>query len=170
MATAATEPSRNRIVLVVGLDLGETSRHLLGTVRELTRGSEEAELHVVHVVAPETLQERLGEPVTSRGIAEQRRAQIAHWELERMCHDVVAGAVAQTVVHTPSGEPVKELTRLAIEVGADAIVVEAHEHSALGRRLHRSVAAGLARSAPCSVLTVRAHHPAKVARRTSRPS
>jgi hypothetical protein len=32
--------------------------------------------------------------------------------------------------------------------------------------LHRSVAAGLAKSAPCSVLTVRAHHPVAVTRPT----
>ena len=83
MSSVATRPRRNRIVLVVGLDLADTSEHLLGTVRELTHGSSEAELHVVHVVPPETFQERLGEPVMSQGLAERRRTEVAQWELER---------------------------------------------------------------------------------------
>jgi nucleotide-binding universal stress UspA family protein len=160
MTSLATQAERNRIVLVVGLDLADTSEHLLGTVRELTFGMAEAELHVVHVVPPETFQERMGEPLTSPGLAEHRRTQVAQWELERLCRAVVAGATVHVVVHTPAGRPVTELARVAREVGADAIVVEAHEHHTGARHLfHRSVAAGLAESAPCSVLTVRAHHP-----------
>jgi nucleotide-binding universal stress UspA family protein len=151
-------------VLVVGLDLDDTSEHLLGTVRELTFGMEEAELHVVHVVPAETFQERMGEPVMAQGLAERRRTELAQWELERLCRAVIPGTAVHIVVHTPAGRPVTELTRVARAVGADAIVVEAHEHHTGARHLfHRSVAAGLARSAPCSVLTVRAHHPAATA-------
>jgi nucleotide-binding universal stress UspA family protein len=161
MTAPATRTKKSRIVLVVGLDLAETSEHLLGTVGELTHGVQEAELHVVHVVPPQTMKERMGEPVTSRGLAEGRRTQVAQWELERLCQAVVSGASVDIVVHTPAGRPVTELARLARRVGADAIIVEAHEHHSGARRFfHRSVAAGLARSASCSVLTVRAHHPA----------
>jgi nucleotide-binding universal stress UspA family protein len=159
MSATATPSTRNRIVLVVGVDLDDTSKHLLSTVKELTRGSDEAEVHVVHVVAPETFSERLAEPMKSPGVAERTRAQIAKWEIEQLCRDVVTGATAHVVVHTPAGRPVEELMRLAVEVGADAIVVEAHDHAAPRGLLHRSVAAGLAKAAPCSVLTVRAHHP-----------
>jgi nucleotide-binding universal stress UspA family protein len=160
MTSVATQRGRNRIVLVVGLDLADTSEHLLGTVRELTYGTAEAWLHVVHVVPPETFQERMGEPVTSVGLAEGRRTQVARWELEQLCQAVVAGVRVHIVVHTPAGRPVTELTRVAREVGADAIVVEAHEHHTGARHIfHQSVAAGLAKSAPCSVLTVRAQHP-----------
>jgi nucleotide-binding universal stress UspA family protein len=167
MSSTATQPTRNRIVLVVGIDLNDTTEHLLSTVKELLRGSDEAELHVVHVVPPETFNERLVEPVKSPGVAERTRAQIAQWEVERLCSTVVAGA-PHVIVHTPAGRPVEELTRLATEVGADAIVVEAHDHPGTARRrlFHRSVAAGLAKSAPCSVLTVRAHHPVATTRTT----
>jgi nucleotide-binding universal stress UspA family protein len=168
MASTSRETSerRSRIVLVVGLDLGDTSQHLLGTVRELTHGSDEAELHLVHVVPPETFSERLTEPVTAQGIAERARVQIAHWEIERLCKSLMTGAVAHIVVHTPVGQPVEQLRRLAGQLGADAIVVEAHEGTGVRHMLHRSVAAGLAKSAPCSVLTVRAHHPVAVTRPT----
>ena len=160
------QAKKNRIVLVVGLDLGDTSQYLLRTVRELTRGADEAELHLVHAVPPETFTERLTEPLTAQGIAERTRAQIAHWEIERLCNGLMTGAVAHIIVHTPVGEPIEQLRRLAGRVGADAIVVEAHEGAGVKHVFHRSVAAGLAKSAPCSVLTVRAHHPIAVTRPT----
>jgi nucleotide-binding universal stress UspA family protein len=160
MTAAVSQGTRNRIVLVVGLDLDDTSEHLLRSVRALTRGVDEAELHIVHVVPPETVNERLTEPMASPWSGERGRARIAQWEIERLCQVVDTGTVAHLFVHTPAGRPVPELTRLAREVGADAIVVEAHDQGSEPRRyFHRSVAAGLARTAPCSVLTVRAHHP-----------
>jgi nucleotide-binding universal stress UspA family protein len=163
MTATANRSKGGRIVLVVGLeleDLDGTSEHLLSTVKELTRGTEQAEVHVVHVVAPETFNERLTEPVMSPGVAERSRVQVAQWEIERLCRAVIVGGGVRVFMHTPAGQPVPALARLAHDLGADAIVVEAHEHHTGARRLfHRSVAAGLARSATCSVLTVRAQHP-----------
>ena len=162
MTAAASQGKKNRIVLIVGLDFDDTSEHLLRSVRALTRGADEAELHLVHVVHAETVSERISEPIASPWAGERGRVRIAQWEMERLCEAVDTGTAAHVVVHTPTGRPVAELTRLAREVGADAIVVEAHDQHPSGPRhfFHRSVAAGLARSAPCSVLTVRAHHPA----------
>ena len=160
MMNAASQSRRSRIVLIVGVDLDDTSEHLLRTVKELTRGVDEAEVHVVHVVPAETLNERLSEPILSPWHAEQDRSRVARWQIEQLCRAMDAGAGAHVVVHTPTGQPVEELARLARRFGADAIIVEAHEGRPADRRpFHKSVAAGLAQSAPCSVLTVRAHHP-----------
>jgi nucleotide-binding universal stress UspA family protein len=58
------------------------------------------------------------------------------------------------VVHTPAGRPAEQIVRVARAVGADAIVVEALDHHT--GAFHRSTVAELARSAPCSVVTIRA--------------
>jgi hypothetical protein len=42
-------PSAYRVVLVPGVDVHDVSAHLLRTVRELTRGMDEAELHLARV-------------------------------------------------------------------------------------------------------------------------
>jgi hypothetical protein len=81
MERATTHEKPSRIVLVVGVDLGEQSLHLLGVARDLARGVDETEMHVVHVVAPESFGELLFEPVLSRGVAERTRAQLAEWEI-----------------------------------------------------------------------------------------
>jgi hypothetical protein len=159
--TVIPRAAGDRFVLVVGLDLDDTSEHLLRTVRELTSGSDGVELHVVHAVHRETVKEKLSELIRPSWIGSRGRARGAQWLMERLCQVFCTGTPVHVVVHTPEGGPVAELTRLARKVRADAIVVESHEHGLGPRRLfHRSVAADLARSAPCSVWTVRADHPA----------
>ncbi len=150
----ATKTHR-RIVLVVGIDLGPRSAHLLEVARDLARGASETELHVVHVVAPESFGEVLLQPVGSPGIAERTRGQIAAWEIDRLCRATDVGAGAHVVVHTPAGRAVEQLERIAREVEADVIVVQAHDHAG-ARPFHRSTVAALARTAPCSVVTIRA--------------
>jgi nucleotide-binding universal stress UspA family protein len=135
---------RTRLVLVVGVDLSEVSPHLLATARSLVRSVDEAELHVVHVVHSESVVQRLSEPPGSVGIADRAQTEAARW------------AAIRVVVHTPVGHPAREINRIASEVGAGIIVIEAHDHPSKPRRLlHRSVIARIARTAPCSVLTVR---------------
>src|SRR5271157_3431262 len=116
MAAFATRPDRNGIVLVVGLDLDDTSEDLLSAVRELTRGKAHAELHVVHVVPARASDAPFGEPVSSLGLAERRRAQIAQWEIERLCQAVLGGTETHVVVHTPAVQPVAALAELSREV------------------------------------------------------
>jgi hypothetical protein len=125
MTSAVTQLRENRIVLVVGLDFDDPSEHLLGTVRELTRGSDEAELHVVHVVPR-------GSPGASAGtsaIVERTPFQI-RCEVERLCQAFVAGTSGHVVVHASARRSVEELERLAGKLGADAIVVEELGHEA----------------------------------------
>jgi nucleotide-binding universal stress UspA family protein len=151
----ATTPHPTHIVLVVGVDLSEVSEHLLSQARDLVRSVELAELHVVHVVRPESLRERLTEPAYAEGVTARANAAAAHFELARMCESIVNGSRANWTVHTPVGRTADELTRVARNVGADVIVVEAHEHSRRPRVFHRSVIGRIAQMAPCSVLTIR---------------
>jgi nucleotide-binding universal stress UspA family protein len=117
---SAVETRRDRVVLVVGLGLDNASENLLSTVRRLTSGANEAELHVVHVATQGTLDER----VRSHRIDERTREQVSLCEVNRLCQSFGPGTRAHIVLHAPAGQPVEELQRLAHEVSADAIVVE----------------------------------------------
>ena len=155
MVAAKERPTGGRIVLVVGVDLTEISERLLATASDLVRHSREAEIHVVHVVAPESLTMRLEEPLGSVGIANRSHVESAQFLLNRLRDGVLQSADMRVILHTPVGPAARELVRIAREVNADVIVVEAHEHGRRPRVLHRSLVGKLARSAPCSVLAVR---------------
>jgi nucleotide-binding universal stress UspA family protein len=146
----------NRIVLVVGLDLTELSEHLLAKARDLVASAENAELHVVHVVRPLPLRERLGEPVHSEEGPETRALkEAARYELASLCRRIVESSPARWTVHVRVGRTADQLARVAKQVGADFVVVEAHDRAVMHRMFHRSVVARIARCAPCSVLTIR---------------
>jgi nucleotide-binding universal stress UspA family protein len=148
------EPSR--IALVVGVDLSEVSEHLLAKTRQLIQPIDEIEVHLVHVVHPDPISQRLSRPVQSTDLGANSHAQYAKWELERLSADVVEDVRrAKVIIHTPVGDAANELRRIATEVGADLIVIEAHDHPGERRLFHRSFVARLVRSAPCTVLTLR---------------
>jgi nucleotide-binding universal stress UspA family protein len=149
-----SSPNLSHIMVVVGVDLSDVSEHLLAQTRDLVRSVDDAELHVVHVVRPESLRERLTEPMGSEGNSTRALADSAKWELEQLCESVVQGSGARWIVHTPVGRTADEITRVARDVGADIIVLEAREHDR-PRPFHRSVVARIVRTAGCSVLTIR---------------
>jgi nucleotide-binding universal stress UspA family protein len=141
------------IVLVVGVDLTDVTEHLLATACDLAPTSRSIQMHIVHVVAPESLPRKLAERSQSLGLGERAHVESAQWELKRLCEAIVARSGARCVIHTPIGDVAEELTRVARETYADAIVVEAHGgHSGA---FAKSLVARIAKSAPCSVLTVR---------------
>ncbi|HEY8091933.1 MAG TPA: universal stress protein, partial [Polyangiaceae bacterium] len=86
---------------------------------------------------------------------ELAQAQSAYWEVHRLWDSLARGSKARVVVHTPVGRAANELTRIAREVGADVIVLEAHARGASRRIFHRSLLARVTRTAPCSVLALR---------------
>jgi nucleotide-binding universal stress UspA family protein len=155
MVTAKKHPTEGRIVLVVGVDLTDISEKLLETASDLVRHSGKAEIHVVHVVAPESLRMRLEEPLGSVGIENRSHIESAQFLLNRLREGVPQSGDLRIRLHTPVGTAARELARIAREVNADVIVVEAHEHGRRPLVLHRSLVGKLARSAPCSVLAVR---------------
>jgi nucleotide-binding universal stress UspA family protein len=151
------EPQReegSRIVLVIGLDLSDVSKHLVSTARHLVRSVDEVELHLVHVVHRDSLPQRLADSMHVGGGLERAEADYAHWEMERLRDAILTGSRARVTVHTPSGNAAYELARVATQVGADVILVEAH-HAGTKWGFHRSIVARTAMLAPCSVLAVR---------------
>jgi nucleotide-binding universal stress UspA family protein len=144
-----------RAVVVVGVDLSDVSEHLLASARDLVRTADEADLHVVHVVRPESLRVRLTEPVRAVHITEHAEMESAQWQLRRLCETIVRGSGARWTIHTPVGNAADELTAIARKVQANMIVVESHPATARARLFHRSAVARLVEQAPCSVLALR---------------
>ncbi|MGO9838800.1 MAG: universal stress protein [Polyangiaceae bacterium] len=165
------QPSRSRIVLVVGVDMSDVSEHLLEQTRSLIRPVDDAEIHVVHVVHPDSLTQRLARPVHSDSIAASSQTESAKWQIERLCHSLARAPGSHVHVHTPIGNVADELTRVAARVAADILVVEAHDHGAHSprRMFHRSVVSRIARTAPCTVLTIRKPSPTGPEQPAARP-
>src|SRR5580658_5604436 len=157
MKADAEDQKPSRIVLVVGVDLSDVSEHLLMQTRALVRPVDEAEVHVVHVVHPDSLREQIERPVHSADTGARSQVEYAKWELQRLCGSLALGPRTRVTVHTPVGGVAEELTRIADQVAADIVVVEAHEHVPQGARrmFHRSVVARIVRTAACTVLTIR---------------
>ena len=150
-----TRETKDNLVLVVGVDLTDVSEHLLATAKDLVRFATGVEIHIVHVVAPEPLTMRIEEPVGSFGVIDRAHVESAQFLLRRLRDGLFASSDVSIVVHTPVGTAARELTRIARQVNADVIVVEAHDHKRRFQAPHRSLYGRLVRTAPCSVLAVR---------------
>lgn len=156
LAPGSNVETRSHLVLVVGVDLSQVSEHLLMTARDLVMLARDAEIHIVHVVEPQALGAAVFDTLPIVAPTEAERVRAAQDELDRLCARVADGIDARVVVHVAVGRPSDEITRIADAVGAHVIVVEKHESRGLARVFHRSLAATLAKKAPCSVLAVRA--------------
>jgi nucleotide-binding universal stress UspA family protein len=155
MNAESKQPSH--IVLVVGVDMSDINEHLLAQAGMLIRPVDDAEVHVVHVVHPDPFAQRIARPLHSSDVGASSHVESAKWELQRLCDSLFQRPRTRVFVHTPIGDTAEELTQIARDVSADLLVTEAHEHSASGVRriFHRSVLARIARTAPCTVLTIR---------------
>jgi nucleotide-binding universal stress UspA family protein len=147
----------SRIVVVVGIDMSSVSEHLLAQVRSILRPVDEAEVHVVHVVAPEPPLLRVVRPKDEKDAGSVYAIEHAQFTLERLCSSLGRDPQKRVIMHTPVGDAAGELTRIASEVGADILVIEAHEHDSRDplRVFRRSVVENIASAAPCTVLTIR---------------
>jgi nucleotide-binding universal stress UspA family protein len=148
----------SRIVLVVGVDMSNVTEHLLSQTRALIRSVDKAEVHVVHVISPEPRFLRVVRPSDAKDAGVAYDVERAQSVLDHLSDALKHNPRARVFVHTPVGAAADELTRVATEVGADILVVEAHERD--GREplrvlFHRSVIDHIASSAPCTVLTIR---------------
>jgi nucleotide-binding universal stress UspA family protein len=153
--TLSEQPSR--IVLVVGIDMSSVSEHLLAQVRGLLGRADEAEVHVVHVVPAEPPYLRLVRPKDEKDAGAVYAVEHAQVALERLCASLGNDPQTRVFMHTPVGDAAGQLARVAADVGADILVIEAHEHDSRDplRVFRRSVADHTASTAPCSVLTIR---------------
>lgn len=168
--TASQSPHPSRIVLVVGVDMSHISEHLLAQTRVLVQPVDEAEVHVVHVVRPEAPLLRVARPSDEKDAGVVHQVELAQGAVQRLCEALVHTPRTRVVMHTPVGDPADELVRIAAEVNADVLVVEAHEpdeHRPAGM-FHHSTLDHIASTAPCTVLTLRKGHGVPLERPTLR--
>jgi nucleotide-binding universal stress UspA family protein len=151
---------QSRIVVVVGVDLSNLSAHLLAQTRDLVRTVDEAEIHVVHVVRPEPTLMRLARPLDAPDAGVVSAVDRAQRVVAQLCASLVGNPGTRVIVHTPVGDPVELLARIAYSVGAQVLVVEAHDRNeraqhGLSHLFHRSMVDRITAIAPCTVLTIR---------------
>ena len=79
MKADAEDQKPSRIVLVVGVDLSDVSEHLLTQTRALVRPVDDAEVHVVHVVHPDSLRDQIERPLHSPDIGARSQVEYAKW-------------------------------------------------------------------------------------------
>jgi nucleotide-binding universal stress UspA family protein len=149
------EQTNKHAVMVVAVDLSELSEHLLKTATSLVRFADDAEINVVHVVPTQRTAFWFDQPIAADEAEARPLVEQAQFELGLLCEGVAEHHSWHVELHTPVGDPTHEIVRIAEEKHADAIVLEAHDRTGLAGFLHRSVAASVARLAPCSVVTVR---------------
>ncbi len=156
--TASQSQRESRIVVVVGVDMSSLSEDLLTRTRALIRPDDEVEIHVVHVVRPEAPLLRLARPRDEKDAGVVHEVERSQWVVEHLCESLGQSSPRIRVIkHTPVGNPADELARIAADVGADILLVEAHEPREHGAAhlFHRSTVEHIASSAPCTVLTIR---------------
>lgn len=141
--------------ILVATDFSEPSEVAVNYGRDLAR-SYGATLHVVHVV--ENMYVFYGAEVGFAAADVERSIEAAvRRDLDATIAKVGSDAVDVRAVVTRGGNVAHALTEYARNHAVDLIIVGTHGRGAVSRFLMGSVAERVVRSAPCPVLTVRAH-------------
>ena len=141
--------------ILVATDFSEPSEVAVAYGRDLAR-SYGATLHVVHVV--ENRYAFYGAEVGFAAADVERNIEAAvRRDLDATIARVGGDAVDVRAVVTHGGNVAQALTEYARNHAVDLIIVGTHGRGAVSRFLMGSVAERVVRSAPCPVLTVRAH-------------
>lgn len=149
MGTA--QSANERMKIVVGIDFSEMSDRALRVAVNLARSAGTCEVHLVHVVPPPVGGTEFA-PIVDVG--EQTR--LARQQLAKLTDQLADVPEVLPFTHVLVGSPQKELPRVADEIESDLVVLGTHGRRGLDRALFGSVAEQVVRTAPCSVLTVRA--------------
>jgi nucleotide-binding universal stress UspA family protein len=150
-ATEAVPALFHRIV--AGIDFSDASLHALEYALSL---AEEADAHltVLRVIeVPRELAAWAAESEEGKGYVERWRASA----LTRL-HDVVpndARVYCHVEERVETGQPYREILRVAAEQSVGLIVIGAHGHGVLDRMFFGSTAQHVVRQAACPVLTLR---------------
>jgi nucleotide-binding universal stress UspA family protein len=150
--TTQTANDSARPVVLVGIDFSPPSREILRKAADLAR-TERGEFHVVYV-SEHSPSESTAILSADRPLERASEADGNHAELDRLASEVAAG-IPRVVLHTRVGRADVEIAQLALDIGADLLVVGAGGTSRLERILLGSVAGSLVRNAPCPVLAYR---------------
>ncbi len=145
--------------IVVGIDFSELATRALEEAMELAQ-RRQGELHVVAVV-----ESAHGEFIPSAD-RHQSFVQITDHVRTRLDREAGAalrafqarsgdGVTLRAIAHVRVGHTAEQLTALAVEIGADLVVVGTHGRRGMQRLVMGSVAEKTVRLAPCPVLVVR---------------
>jgi nucleotide-binding universal stress UspA family protein len=161
------ESGPERRIVLAAMDFTDTaSAGLDAAIRDALQTG--GALHVVHVLPPMVIAPVPGvapPPLassmmdlganTSGSIPRDRTAAQREVEAHVRQH-VPPEATLEIHSHVCVGKPAPEITRLAEEIGADALYVSTRGRSGLRRLVHGSVAEAVVRLAPCPVVVMRA--------------
>jgi nucleotide-binding universal stress UspA family protein len=154
MATSNDDAARATAVVLVGIDFTDTSLEALKTAENLARAEPGSELHLVHALAVPTLppdpQELFAQAHNMLGVRHAR----AREELDRLAAAATNG-IARVTGHLRNGSPAAAICELALDIGADLIVIGAQHHTGVSRLIFGSVSEKVSRIAPCPVLIIR---------------
>ncbi len=157
--------------VVVGIDYSDVSRLALREALEIASGRVGSVVHVVHVETPPLIPGRGTERLTGPGPEHGASASDSDLEealqhLHRLVVQEVtefeesrlalgAAPIARVVSHVRANATIQEIAQLAMDLGADLLVVGTHGLTGIARFLLGSVAHALVTLAPCPVLVVR---------------
>jgi nucleotide-binding universal stress UspA family protein len=144
-------------IIVVGVAHPELTDALRGALRDRFAPDTKGELCLVHVVAEQALGSTIVDALPALGPSERALTKEAETALEAVCAEIEKVLPVKARFSVVSGDAADEILAVAQRVNATLILVEGHHHGPLARVFHRSVAAKLAETAPCSLLVVRSH-------------
>lgn len=150
-----TERTTNEFRVVVGMDLDTAGEAALREALRLVRLGAEEHLHLVYVLSTVG-----GHARSEKGIAElDARLEAAPAKLREYLiaiSDRMPTSPARSVqLHVRVGEIADEIHQVAVDVGADLIVVGTHNRRGIARLLLGNTAQDLLAKAHCPVMVVR---------------
>jgi nucleotide-binding universal stress UspA family protein len=152
----------NRYVIIAALQFDDTGERALREASRMALRDPDAQLHVVHVIAPSLAAERDGESTAIAAQLSRAPDKIREY-VDRVC----AGTSLKIVAHVRSGTPHDVILQCAADYGADVIVIGTHQRHGFEKLLLGSVGEKVLREAHCPVFIAapKSHNP-----RESNPS
>ena len=140
--------------IVVPVDFSSHTQLAVEYARELA-GAFGSEVHLLHVIELPTYPD-FYVPVSSSGLNVAELREQSRRRLERLAEESCgADSNVTSEVHVTVGRTTGEIVDFATDVNADLVIIPSHGLSGLERALLGSVAEGVMRRAPCSVLTAK---------------
>ncbi len=134
--------------ILVAIDLSEDSGKVIATALRLA--GDAAKLHLAHVVEPVAAAYSMDLYAVNINQLHEEATAFAQQRLTAIAKDK---DLPENQTYTLAGAPASEVPNLAVEIGADAIVIGSHGHSGW-KALIGSTAMKLLHHARCDVLTV----------------
>jgi nucleotide-binding universal stress UspA family protein len=127
--------------VLIGLAFTDADGPAFDQATRIARQAGHSDLHLIHVF------DKAPSPDRARDLVDHLRLYVNEKAME------VSGAKVLSVgIHLRAGKPAREIAALALDIGADLIVIGAHKHPDMKSWLVGSVAEHLVATAPCPVL------------------